>query len=198
MIRWTKEALSTSIRMTGNHRWIELLQKIVRRHNREFLPGQKKLRRSDVDETNWLEAVNASKKSKDSSLLFNISRASDLPPAAESVVWRYKVGDKVLLSRSADFSITGKVKKFEKPSVVGAFGDKVYTISHRDVHLSKDSHYVPVYFLKELHDGLDVCYQEELRPAIYAGESEMAMRRVRARRLLLAQKRKRLSVKRSQ
>ena len=188
----SKRSMATSMRITGSRRWIELLAAFVKNHNREFLPGQKKLRRIDIDETNWLEAVAAIRKTGDAdpSLMFHISRASDLPPAAEAVTWRYKIGDKVLLSREVDFSIAHKRGHFEKSSVVGSFGDKVYTVDHRDYHLSKDNHLIPTYKLRELDDGQDLLYETDLRPALYAEDETEAVRRARNRRLLAARRRK--------
>ena len=76
----------------------------------------------------------------------------------------------MLLARRVDYALKDR-HYFEKPSVTGAFGSKIYTITACRTKLSGDYYICPVYELSTL-TGL--FYESELSPALYAAADRAA------------------------
>jgi hypothetical protein len=72
----------------------------------------------------------------------------------EAILFKFKVKDKVLLARKASYS--EKITAFDKPSVHGSYGRKVYTVVDCKMKHNKYNYFVPMYKL----NGLEGWYYE--------------------------------------
>jgi hypothetical protein len=136
-LRWMKVRLTRAMIAKGTRCWTALVDPIVRSHNVERVPGTR-YRRVDVNNNSWLE-VAAQKLEADSrrggggpmedvTTAFNTGTTSEsqIPEAWRKRLFKFRVGDRVLLSRRSDYRETNKT--FPKPSVEGAFGSDTYTV----------------------------------------------------------------------
>jgi hypothetical protein len=170
MIHFLKTRLSLAERANDHDGvWAKFLPGICEEHNNELIQGTKVLR-SSVNQNNYLSLVGKKYKmnaTTDPSLLFNMSDAFRSPSRLARFLWRFKVGDQVLLARKVSYELKKDegYSHFEKPSVVGNFGPKVYTIKACRTKFSGDLYLVPVYELATL-TGL--FYESELSPALFA------------------------------
>lgn len=163
MIRFLKQRLSIAERANGDGRWAVHLPGILADYNRSLIKGTD-VRRADVNQDNYLRLVGKLYRSTEPSMLFNMAETFRHPSALARYLWRYSVGDKVLLARRVDYDLRGKTY-FEKPSVAGTFGPKVYTVTECRTKLNSAFFLCPVYSLSSL-TGL--YYESELSPALFA------------------------------
>jgi hypothetical protein len=177
MIRFLKDRLSQAERAHGDGRWAKYLPGIVADHNAETIAGTE-VRRSDVNKYNYLKLLGQLYHSTEPSILFNVAESLRAPSGLGRFLWRHAVGDKVLLARRVDYAIKGR-DYFEKPSVEGAYGPRVYTVKACRTKLSGDLFICPVYELVEL-SGL--FYESEVTAARFATAEEPRQRRPRRRR----------------
>jgi len=93
-------------------------------------------------------------------------------------VFRFQLGDRVRVSRRADWTDPENRGGFKKSSTVGGFGSRIYTVSGRQLRATKDGRrLIPVYRLAQVKDGGYVFYENELVKAggrDEAGENETA------------------------
>lgn len=163
MIRFLKERLSIAERANGDGRWAVHLPGILRDYNNALIKGTD-VRRRDVDQNNYLELLGKLYRSEEPSMLINMTEAYRAPSSLARYLWRYKIGDRVLLARRVDYALKGK-HYFEKPSVSGSFGPKVYTVTACRTKLNADLFICPVYALDGGLTGL--FYESELTPALF-------------------------------
>lgn len=172
-VRHLKTKLSQGLasRGAGSKRWTDLLPAICRAYNDERVEGTT-YRRGAVNETNFDRFVGQlfGVKGGDPSLeRYNRSVAGPFEQAAwNKRVFRFGLGDKVLLLRTANWrdrsSASQGTSTFGKPSLEGAFGTRPYTVSRRQLRADRTfGTYVPVYGLAELEDRLHF-YENELVP----------------------------------
>lgn len=167
MVRFLKQRLSIAERASGDGRWVTHLPGILRDYNQSKIKGTN-VRRSDVSQDNYLNLLGQLRHTSEPSLLFNMSEAHNAPSGLSRFLWRYSVGDRVLLARRVDYAIRGK-NYFEKPSVAGTFGPRVYTITACRTKLNSEYFLCPVYGLTSDETGplSGWYYQEEVSPALF-------------------------------
>jgi hypothetical protein len=120
-----------------------------------------KYKRKAVDKYNYTDMMSQKLGLKDASMLDNLAEGRIALPSVEKRLYKFSLGDKVLLARKVSYEITKK-SHFDKATVVGNYGSKVYTIQDRMWKSNKDGMLVVMYKLSNLH-GL--YYQSELLPA---------------------------------
>jgi hypothetical protein len=96
----------------------------------------------------------------------------------------------VLLAKRADYTTPSR-NTFEKSSLVGAYGQKVYRIEERAGKSNSKLFIVPVYRLSGLTSWY---YESEIKPALFV-ERRRKFRRRRTERLKLASEKRRLKKK---
>jgi hypothetical protein len=136
--------------------WRSYLDEIVRHYNSQPLPNTN-VARSSVNRDNYLSKLSEIYKSTDPDLLFNVASGGNFTPETERVLFRYKVGDTVLLNRKADYELHDG--KFTKWSQVGTYGKRVYRISALVLKSNASLFLVPTY---RLEGKLGLYYQENL------------------------------------
>jgi hypothetical protein len=161
MNKFMKRRLSIAMKANPNETdWTKFVPGIVKDYNSQKIPGTN-ITRDSVNKHNYMQLLEQLYKSKDPSMLFNISAGMNVSPETRKIIWRYNVGDKVLLNRDPDYT-EGK-DAFLKTSVKGAYGEKVYTIKNLVYKTSKWT-IVPTYRLKNIK-GL--FYEAELLPVLF-------------------------------
>lgn len=138
--------------------WTVYLQGICDQYNSQKIPGTDVVR-SSVDKSNYLSLVEKLYGSGQPDLLFNVSSGQNYSPKLGKLLWRYEVGQKVLLNRASNY--TDKTGPFYKPSVKGFFSKRPYVIRRRVLKTSSDLFLCPVYSLQDLK-GLH--YEVDLLP----------------------------------
>jgi hypothetical protein len=176
MIRFLKERLSLALRANGDGRWVHLVPGICREYNHQLIRGTT-VRRSQVDQFNYLRLLEQLYRSPEPTMRFNMAETFRYPSRLSRFLWKYKVGDRVLLARRVDYQLKGK-HTFEKPSVTGSFGPTVYVVTSCTTKKNWQLFLCPVYTLSRRSDGVALTgkfYEVELAPADFA--SRRATRR---------------------
>lgn len=161
-------------------RWVDYLAPICDEYNAEKIAGTSYRRRA-VQKGNFDHFLEQLFKTDDAELLFNAAKAG--PFERESWnrrVFRYDLGDRVLLARSANWKESGeKLGAFGKATMRGAFGAKSYTVSGRQLRVDRSrKRMVPVYALAEMGPAMHF-YERELRRVGYgSGRRDEAVERV--------------------
>ena len=165
-IRFIKSRLSAAIKANPKDlNWIQYLPPVLQDFNSKNVTGTD-IPRNSIDRFNWMKLVEARLGISDASSFVNISDFGDPHKTWADKIFKYKRGDRVLLSRKADYKRgqTFTSKTFEKPSVSGAYSDFVYTITSRRLkHVNKWA-LTKVYSLSGLEGYF---YESELIPALF-------------------------------
>jgi PAS domain-containing protein len=170
MIRFLKERLSTALRANGDGKWVRLLDGICRDYNDDFVRGTT-VRRSQVNQHNYLDLLEQLFRSPEPTMRFNMAETFRSPSGLSRFLWKYKVGDRVLLARRVDYDLRGR-HHFEKPSVTGSFGPTVYLVTSCTTKKNWQLFICPVYTLSRRQDGVPLSgkfYEVELAPADFSG-----------------------------
>jgi hypothetical protein len=160
-LRWMKVRLTRAMIAKGTRCWTALIDPIVRSHNVERVPGTR-YRRVDVNNNSW-EEVAAQKLEADArrggggpiedvTTAFNTGTTSEsqIPGEAwKKKLFKFRVGDRVLLSRRSDYREGNKT--FPKPSVEGAFGSDTYTVVGAYLRNTRTLEKVSVYKIRSDH-----------------------------------------------
>jgi hypothetical protein len=164
MIRYVKEHLSIAERANGDGKWVDHIPAVLAAYNGAKIRGTN-LTRSSINQHNYLKFLGQLRKSTEPSMLFNMAETFRYPTALAKYLWRYRPGQKVLLARRVDYAIRDK-NYFEKASVKGPYGPKVFTVTECLTKLNSDFFLTPVYRLDSGMTGL--YYESELSPALFA------------------------------
>jgi len=155
-IGFVKTKLSQALLHRQTKNWIQFVEPIVTEYNAEKIAGTD-FRRRQINNENFYTFLAQFLKTDDPELLFNGSRTGDfLSEKWNKKLFRFQLGQKVLLARRSNW------KKFEgdpdhksytflKASTKGGFGDKVFTVSGRQLRATKGfKKFVAVYSLSEM------------------------------------------------
>lgn len=167
-IRTAKEALSIACSMNKSKKWTEFIEPFLKSYNSKRIKGTT-YKRSSVNRNNYMDFLRQVLKADDASIFFNVSSFSDksLSGKNASKIWKFKVGEKVLLSQSADYTLDPK--NFPKKSVTGAYPSGViYEVTSRKLKTTSDMFLTPVYEIKGPKGEMSgIYYQTELVPALF-------------------------------
>ena len=135
-IRYTKHQLSTARISRGGKKWIDLLPEVIASHNRKKVEGTS-FSPNEIDDSNFREYTNQLEDVEDATLYFNtnsIDHRSILSTTWKNKIFKFKIGDKVLVTRD---SLKGR-KAFKKASVEGTFDSTPYYIHRIKLRNSKN------------------------------------------------------------
>ena len=181
-IRRLKEQTSAAMSMQEgikSRRWVDLIRNVTKHHNRQKSFGTS-FRRNAIDKKNFYEFLNERFGVDDSKAVFNVAKVDyrSIDPSIRSKVFKFQVGDRVLISKKADVSL-GKVVGFDKPSRTGYSSGQVFVIKAAQLVFdgaSRDQALVPVFRLAPADDPDTELqaryYTEELQPALFYDESD--------------------------
>ena len=158
------QVLEDDPQLAVRKRWIHLVDPLVREYNSQTVPGTR-YKRQAVSKENYSDFL---------SQLFGGDKDFDLKISGRVVgafqnprwnqdIFRFELGDRVRVSRKADWTDPENRSGFKKVSTVGGFGSRLYTISGRQLRTNKEgARFVPVYKLKEIRDGGFNFYENDL------------------------------------
>jgi hypothetical protein len=165
MVRYTKERLSEALAGDPeNKNWIKFVPKIQNDYNSRFVTGCKGLRRKDVNKTNYLSALRCLYRVEDPTVEFSVSDTANYSKRLADKLFKFDIGDRVVLARRAAYIKGEKATRFEKPSVKGRFGPSTYLVVGRRMKHNKNFFVSAAYRLSGL-SGL--FYGEEIRKIGY-------------------------------
>jgi hypothetical protein len=166
-----KTHLTLAMQLSGDGVWIDKIDGILKNYNSQFVPGTN-LRRDSITKDNFMTLLEQLTKSTDPTMLWNLSRSHNFSPWMQNKIWRYSIGDKVLIAREADYTAKGqqtsKGGSFFKRSIEGSYSPTVRVI--KDLWL-KDSRYF-LSAVYEIHGLSGLFYQSELVRALFADEKK--------------------------
>ena len=147
-------------------RWIDLVEPLMQAHNKQKI-GNTPYTRQSVNRTNFDAFLKEFVGDAQPEMSFHASRAGPFKQEAlNKRFFRYTLGSRVLLNKSANYSHDEKTHAFHKVSVEGGYGSKIYTVSGRQLRMNRQGNQlVAVYSLQELDPRRFHFYEAELRPA---------------------------------
>jgi hypothetical protein len=164
-----------------SRRWIDFVEPLVEAYNNQEI-GQTGYKRRAVSRENFNDFVKRLMGGRGGSSSSSSSPPDPnydtrfnnfvVPEFAHHPDWnrrifRLNLGQRVRVSRKVDWSDPANRKSFQKTSTVGGFGNKIYTITGRQLRACKSfKKYVPVYQLSDMPNRLKgFCfYEKELVP----------------------------------
>jgi hypothetical protein len=170
MIRFLKTRLSTALLHDKNDKnWVQHLPGILNDYNSRYIQGTN-VRRRDACKENYMLILAQKYGVRDPTAYFNTSVVGNFSPEMASKIFKFAVGSKVLLATSADYSRKPKGGVFEKKSVTGSYGKKVYTVEAQYLKSNSSFFLNIVYRLVGLK-GL--FYENELIPALFSVDEKI-------------------------
>jgi hypothetical protein len=119
MIRYCKERISMAMKAhPGEKNWTKFVDGVVSDYNRQYIKGTK-IVRSSVNKHNYISLLEQLYKTKSPTMLFNIASSSNFTPRTTKMLWKFKIGDRVLAERKQNYK--EKTHAFLKTSVHGAY-----------------------------------------------------------------------------
>jgi hypothetical protein len=164
MIKYLKTRMSLALKASGEKRWVDLLPVIVDDYNSKPIPGTGGIKRNSVSKGNYVSMLERLYQSEDPGSLNNIANSANYSKRVARSLWKFEIGDLVVLAKSVDYS-RKKKGAFDKKSVKGSFGSRVYEITGRRLKSNGKHFLVAVYSVGGL-SGL--YYPGELRKALFA------------------------------
>ena len=157
------QVLESDSALARGKRWVDLVEPLVREYNTQLIPGTR-YRRQAVNKENYSDFLAQLFKTPD----YDLQISGRIIQPFDNQRWNraifaFDLGDKVRVSRKADWTDPENRAGFKKVSTVGGYGSKIYTVSGRQLRTTKEGNrFVPVYRLKEIADGGFNFYQNEL------------------------------------
>ena len=170
------QALQSDEALAKKKRWVDLVDPLVREYNQQLVPGTK-LRRQAVSRENYSSFLAQLFGSPD----YDLQISGRILSPFQSDRWNrlafaFQLGDRVRVSRKADWTDPENRKGFKKVSNVGGYGSRLYTVSGRQLRSTKDGkRFVPVYQLAEIKDGGHVFYENELLRSAESSKSSQPL-----------------------
>ena len=157
------------------YRWIELLESITERYNDQVVKGTD-VKRKHVNKANSREVLAKMLDTEfidDFQALNTITMSNTLSPGIRRRVFRFGVGEKVLLARKADPQL--KNTTFSKPSLQGDYGQAVFVVVKQVLRTNREHVLIPMYKLKRSEDGRNkygLFYESQLVRAGFANTNK--------------------------
>lgn len=157
------QALEADPKSGTSRRWVHLVDPLVKEYNNQLVPGTR-FRRQAVVKENYSSFLSQLFKSPDYDLKISGRVLGDFAQDSwNRRAFKFDLGDRVRVGRKADWTDPASRDGFRKASMTGNFGARIFTVSSRQLRMTKDAkRLVPVYQLKELPQGGHVFYENEL------------------------------------
>jgi hypothetical protein len=168
-IRYVKQAISMAMLAHPDEKdWTKFVPGIVAHHNSGFI-GNTDIRRKSVNKHTYMSVLETLYKSESPDLLINVASSENFSPEMGKFLWRYDVGQEVLLRVGSLYS--EKRPPFYKPSAKGSFSRRSYVIAKRVLKSSGDFFLCPLYRLRGVK-GL--AYEVDLLPVDFQHDAAAA------------------------
>lgn len=162
-IGFVKNRLSVAMRHKDSKRWVDFIEPLLKEYNTTKIEGTSYTRQS-VNKYNFDHFLSQLLKTDQPELLFNSGAVGPFQHEKwNRLLFRFSLGQKVLLSKRAEWKTRHRYHAFEKYSVEGGYSDRTYTVSGMQLRrTSKLRDLVAVYSLKEYGPSLHF-YEPELK-----------------------------------
>lgn len=166
-IGFVKKKLSQAMKVKKTENWIQFIEPLTKLYNTQIIEPTR-FTRQQVNRSNFLQFLSQLLKAKDPELEFNASKIGPFSiDAWNKKCFKFAIGDKVLLSKSALWKNSHGTRKkthiFSKRSVEGGFTSNIYTVSNMQLRKTKQTNsLVSVYSLTEMGPNLHF-YESELK-----------------------------------
>lgn len=153
-IRWFKAAASAAARRATEqdapphirNNWVRIIPAYLKHLNSKLSKGSRTLRRMDVTRKNFPDLLRERYGTSDVGHLNASISQSNFTPRMSDKLFKFRLGQKVLVDRRATTEISDKNKSaWTKNSMQGAFGATVYTVKKRALRSSAKLTLIPVY-----------------------------------------------------
>jgi hypothetical protein len=145
-------------------RWVTFVEPLVKIYNDQKI-GSTGYRRRSVSRENFNDLLRRLFGNDDNyDLRFNSYSVGEFDhrTAWNAKIFKFDLGDRVRVSRKADWTDPENRLGFAKPSSRGAYGKKTYPVIGRQLRSNKDfDRLVPVYSLGEMPSGAGFTFYEE-------------------------------------
>jgi hypothetical protein len=159
MISFLKRRLSVAMAANPDvNDWSVFVRGIVDEYNARKIRGTT-IKRSSVGKDNYMDLLEELYRSEEPSLLLNIASGANFTPATRRKLWRYSVGDRVLLRRELDYHI--KKSAFDKPTVLGSYAPRTRLVQRLLLKSNANLFLTPVYGLSRIKEYF---YEKDLVP----------------------------------
>jgi hypothetical protein len=157
------QALNSGLAESNPKRWIHLVEPMVKEYNTQKIKGTS-YRRQAVSRENFNHFLSQVFGSEDYDLRFSSFAVQPFQNEAwNKKIFKFELGDKVRVSRKADWTDASNRNVFKKVSMVGGFGSAVYTVSGRQLRADRTGkRYIPLYQLAEIRNCGFQFYEREL------------------------------------
>ena len=166
-IRTVKTWLAMAMKSNQSNNWVDFLPKIVAFYNDQLVPGSRKFKRKDVNASNYMALITELCPGAESQQ--NIGSVQQFSPEMQANIFKYKIGDKVLVSNARAPDWFDKAGAFKKKSMLGFYSAKVRTISGL-VLKSTSQNYLSICYRLKGETG--IFYEFQLRPASFRETSQ--------------------------
>lgn len=167
-IGFMKTKLSQAMLHKETKNWIQFVTPIVSEYNAEKIANTT-FKRRQVNRKNFPVFLTQFMKTEEPELLFNGSQTGDFASKKwNDKIFRFELGQKVLLARRSNWKKfegdpDNKSYTFLKASTKGGYGDKLFTVSGRQLRTTKKfNKMVPVYSLSEMGPAFHF-YENDLK-----------------------------------
>lgn len=158
-----KNRLSVAMNHKKTNRWVDFLEPLLREYNTSKIEGTSYTRQS-VNKYNFEHFLSQLLKTDQPELRFNAGAVGPFRHEKwNRLVFRFSLGQKVLLSKRAEWKSKHRYHAFEKYSVEGGYSSNVYTVSGMQLRRTRQPNsLVAVYSLREYGPGMHF-YEPELK-----------------------------------
>jgi hypothetical protein len=170
-IRLAKDRLSISgqFNKRGDLNWTRAAASFVKDFNSRKVPGTNMVR-SSINKNNYEALLSQLHGIRDPDVVANLGTRNALSPRVEKALFKLKVGDRVQLLRASNYQVGQTKASFEKASVTGSFGPRVYVVTKLVLRRGKDMTLCPVYQLAEKMGGKPLSsfyYEREVKRVLF-------------------------------
>ncbi len=148
---------------SSSKKWVDLVEPLVREYNEQKIAGTS-YKRQAISRENFNHFMSQLFGTQDFDLRFSAFAVQPFQNQDwNRRIFKFQLGDRVRVSRKADWTDPENRAGFKKVSMMGSYGSKIYTVSGRQLRADRSmKHYVPVYQLAEIRDGGFQFYEGEL------------------------------------
>lgn len=172
-IGFVKNRLSVALKRGSSKRWIDFVPALLKEYNTMKIEGTS-YRRQAVTKENFDHFLSQLLGTDQPELLFNSGVVSRFQTEAwNRLAFRFRLGQKVLLSKRAEWKAKHKYHAFTKFSVEGGYSDKLYTVSGMQLRKTKGlKDLIAVYSLAEYGPSMHF-YEPELKAIDLSSAEEL-------------------------
>lgn len=149
MVQYVKRLLSIYMSANNSSRWVDYIEPITKIHNSSPIPGTS-YSPNQIDWNNFDHYIGQRYKDPNYQQSLNLAYINRIPKEANTI-FKFGLGDRVRVNRKVYPDLSQRSKIFDKPSVVGTYGEKAFVVLERGFYyVPRAKGYLRVYTLFDL------------------------------------------------